>query len=91
MHKRGTEGRGERKVVVGSAEPLYGHRVEGMVERARESAEPRESRQGEKKTYLHGFYYRRVSRNSKGVDCAILSQMNLTARRALSHRALSGN
>lgn len=49
----------EGKVIVGSAKPFYEQRVEDMVEKAKENAELRETRQVETEICLHGFYYRR--------------------------------
>lgn len=62
--------------------------VEDMVRDARENAEPREGRQRKKKTFLHGFNFRRVFRGSEVLNCAVLRELSLTARKGLSHRAL---
>lgn len=74
---------------MGSAEPFHEQRVEDMVEGPREIAEPRECRQSEKNTCMPGFYYGPVFRCYEDVDCAILKEMSLTARKVLSHRALN--
>lgn len=61
-HGRETGDNGERKVIVESAEPFVGQRVVDMVGIAVQSAEPRVRRQEVRKTCLHSFFYRRVSR-----------------------------
>lgn len=88
MHRGETGDSGEVKGITGSAEPFSKQPVGDMVESAREHAEPRECRQGEGKTYLYVFHYRRVFLGSEVVDYAIPRKVNLTAWAVLSHRAL---
>lgn len=73
-------------MTLNSAEPYQGQDVEGMVKSAGVSAEPPEFQQGERKTLLHGFYDRLVFCNGEVVKCAVLKEMNLTARKLLSHK-----
>lgn len=56
---------------------------------AREDAELRECRQEKRKTCLHDFFYRRVFRGDKVVECTVLSRVDSTAGKVLSHRALN--
>lgn len=76
------------KMVVGMAEPLYGHGVEDIVRNAKENTQPQECRQGEERTCLSGFYNRHAFRGNREFHCAELREINLTAREMLAHRAL---
>lgn len=87
--KKGARSSGRETLIVGSAEPFCEQRVNDMARSARESAEPRKYRQGGKKTDLQGFYYSRVVRSNEVVNCAVLIEMNLTAREMLSHKAVN--
>lgn len=55
MQLKGTGGRGKGKLIAGSAKVVDRQGVEDIVEGARETAEPRECQQGEKKKRLRGF------------------------------------
>lgn len=88
MHRTEARDSGMRKVLLGSAEPFQRQGLEEIVESAREAAETRESRQEERKTSLHSFYCRRLFRDTKIMDCAVLRRMDLTAREMLRYRAL---
>lgn len=79
MHRNETGSSGKGKVILGLARPFEDPCVKSMVGRARGNAESRQGRQGEKKTCLHGSYYRRVCRGDKVVICAVLGDMSLTA------------
>lgn len=48
-----------------STEPFRKQRVKYMVRSAREDTESRETQQGERKSSMPGFYYRRVFRGSE--------------------------
>lgn len=56
--------------------PFRRRRVEDVVGSARDTTEPRDSRQREKRTCLHDFCYRRVFGGSKVADCAELKEAN---------------
>lgn len=59
LHRRGTGGSGEGKVVLGSAQTSV-DTVRRTCNEALESAEPQGYRQGGGMTCLHGCYHRRV-------------------------------
>lgn len=71
-------------MIVGSAERLHERGVEDMVGSAGENAGPLECRQGERKTGVHGFYYRRAFRGNEVVESFVLRESSLTARETLS-------
>lgn len=64
-------GAGGENVTRGSAEPFPGQCVENTVKGSGENAEPRESRERERKKFLRGFYYRRAVLGREVADCAI--------------------
>lgn len=86
---RGTGGSGEEKVLLGLAKPFRGQRVENMVRSATDNAQRWEFQEKGRKAGLQGFYYRRVFRITELVDCAVLKEINLTAREVLSQKALN--
>lgn len=88
MHRRKAQGNGKEKVVLGWTEPFHGQRVKYMIRSSEMNAKPRQCRQGRGKKNLHGLYYRLFFSGSEVVDCAVLRQMNSTARAVLSLRAL---
>lgn len=63
-------------------------RVTNMTESANENATLWEFSQEERKTFLHGFYDRRVFRGSEVAESAVLNKMSLKAWKVLSHKAL---
>lgn len=75
-------------MIEGSAELFCGQCVQDAVGSATEPAEPRDCRQEERKTLLHGFYFKHVFRGSEMAKCVILTEMNFTSSEALSQRAL---
>lgn len=72
-----------------SAQQLDGLDAEGMVGSAKDNNELRNCRWGERKTYLHSFYYRHVFRDGKVKICTVLRETDKTAREGLSNRALN--
>lgn len=56
VRSRRTEGSAERKTIRGLAEPFQGQCGEKMIGSVTKNAELRVSRQGGRKTSLHGFY-----------------------------------
>lgn len=70
---------------MGSPEPLDGQALEYIVE----SAESPQCPHGRRKTCLHVFYYRLVFHGREVLQCAILRELELTAREMLSHRAVN--
>lgn len=89
VHRRGTEGKRETKRTVCSAEHFSGQRVEYMAGDAMKNAEQRECQQKRRKTGLHVSYYRRALGDNKLVDCAVLEQINSTARKVLKNKTLN--
>lgn len=79
------------KAIAGSAYPFHRQDVEDMAEDSRDNCDPRDSQQEERIVYLHSPPYRRALRDSEVVDCAVLGEMILTARKLLSHRASDMN
>lgn len=76
-------------MIVCSPELFQGQHVKDMVVSPTENVDPRKFRQEERKTWPHSFYYWRDFRDSYMADCAVLLEMNLTAREMLRHRALN--
>lgn len=76
MHRKRTGGSEKGKVIVRSAEPFDEQGVKDIVGNARDNAEIRKCRQGGRKTFLDGFYCRRVFLGNEVVDCAPLRDMN---------------
>lgn len=76
-------------MILGSAEPFHGQRVENMTDCAWENVENRETPQRERETCLYGFDDRRAFRSSEMTDCAVQREMTLTSRVALGHIFLS--
>lgn len=89
VRRKRTGGSGERKVIVGSAQPYSRQGAKNMIASARENAEQRKSRQRRRKTCLYRFYYRRVYLRDEVVERAVPKRMNLTGRNMLGHRALN--
>lgn len=65
VHEKETKSSGEGKVTVGWAERFPGQRTEGQIESPRKKTEPPKCRQGQRMTFPHGFYIRRVLRDCK--------------------------
>lgn len=91
VHREKTGPSGDRKVVVGSAEQFHGYGVDDVLIRAKKNAEPRECPEKRSRTRLHGLYFRPVFCVDEVVECPLLSQISVTARKMLSHRGLSDN
>lgn len=89
MHRTATTRSEEKEMIVGSVAPFYCQHVKNMVKIARVNAEPRECPRGAMKPDLRGFYYRLVFRGNEVLDCAVLREMILTARKLLSSKALN--
>lgn len=79
VHRSDTRRSSVIKVMAHSAEPFSEQCGEYMVMTAWENGEWPESRQGGRKTDLHGFYCRFVSRIKEMADCAVLTKTDLTA------------
>lgn len=75
-------------MAVGSAQPFDEKGVKDMVESPRENLKPRGCLQADRKTFLHESYCTRVFRGGELVECAVLREPNLTARKVLRYRAL---
>lgn len=89
VHRKETRVSGEGRVILRSALLFDGPSVEDVIESDSGNGRSRKYWQGERKICLYVSYYRRVFRDDEVVECNVLTETSLAARKGLSYRALN--
>lgn len=89
VHSGEVENGAESFVIKESQEIFRGQAMDDMVKRGIEHVGGRRLPQSRTKKSAEGFYYRKLFRGDKVMECSVLSEVELTAKETLTWEAVS--